>query len=43
MKSKLITSIFVVLAMAFLFVGCGEVPQAEVDAAKAALDAAKVC
>ena len=41
MNSKLITSIFVVLAMALLFVGCGEVPQAEVDAAKAALDAAK--
>jgi hypothetical protein len=42
MKVKaLLTVVVVVFAMA-LMLGCAKVPQAELDAAKAALDAAKV-
>lgn len=41
MKVTKIISLLVVLSVALLFVGCGEVPQAEIDAAKSALDAAK--
>jgi len=38
---KQIISLFLVFTVALLMVGCGEVPQADIDAAKAALDAAK--
>ena len=41
MKVTKTISLLVVLSVALLFVGCGEVPQAEIEAAKNALEAAK--
>jgi hypothetical protein len=41
MSIKHVFTIVLALAITMLLVGCGEVPQAEIDEAKAALDAAK--
>ena len=41
MNLKLFISLFVLVSMALMLTGCGEVPQADIDAAQSALDAAK--
>ena len=41
MKVKSIITLMLTLTIALFLVSCGEVPQAEIDEAKAALDAAK--